>query len=114
MKFLQPNYQRNDERGALIELSGKWEQVNILCIYKDKEFGGHYHKHKTERFYVIRGLVKFTIQTQSNLCEPFLLGVGQMIEIEPYDQHTLFAEDDSILVELLSEPYTETDIFKYE
>jgi quercetin dioxygenase-like cupin family protein len=112
MQILQPNYQRSDERGTLDEIQFESKQVNVLHIRKGKEFGGHYHKDKTEVFYVVSGIVVFTVMNQTTLLSE-LLAAKEIIRIDPYDQHTLYAFEDSVIVELLSSPYDEKDTFKY-
>lgn len=112
MKLLQPTYYRSDERGSLTDIRGEWKQANILHIYKGEKFGGHYHKEKTEIFYVMSGLVTFTIVNQEKLYR-HLLVAGKIIMVEPYDQHTLLALEDSVVVEFLSSSYDEKDTFKY-
>ena len=113
MKILHPSYRRVDERGILEEISlNTWKQVNILHIKKDEVFGGHYHLHKTELFYVVSGRITFDVRGADDIFTT-VFGAGEMIRIDPLDQHTIKAEEDSVLVELLSCPYDSTDVFKY-
>jgi len=121
MQILQPNYRRSDDRGTLTDLRGEWKQANILEIKKGFSFGGHYHQNKTEIFYVVSGFVEFTITSSVSSGATFkakstlqqVLAAKEIIKVEPYDQHTLMALEDSVVVELLSEPFDEKDTFKY-
>jgi len=102
-----------DERRTLIEISrGEWKQVNLLKIRKGKIVGGHYHKNKTELFYVISGLVVFTIATQDRI-GTHVVQTDEMIQVDPLEQHTLIACEDSVLVELMTTEFDEKNVFKY-
>lgn len=104
MQKLNVEFIRSDERGLLIQIStGLWKQVNYLSIKKGNSFGGHYHKHKEELFYLLRGKVKVNEKDEINLNECFL--------ISPLEIHTIYAMEDSELIEMLSEPYDKNDVF---
>jgi quercetin dioxygenase-like cupin family protein len=101
MKTIKAEYERTNERGSLIQVStGEWKQVNVLKMNKGKTFGGHYHKKRTELFYVIQGELSMPDRK---------LHSGEAILIEPFDMHTFTACEDSIVLELLSTPFTEED-----
>ena len=103
MKRLNPEYIRSDDRGTLTQINtNTWEQVNLLEITAGKVFGGHYHKHKTELFYVISGTIKINGE---------IFEKGGIFLIEPMDMHTIEAIEDSVIVELLSLPYDKNDIW---
>jgi len=113
MLILPKPYKRVDDRGVLTELTrGVWKQVNLLEVAVNKQFGGHYHKNKTELFYVLSGIVVFTIATKTTLTTQ-LIGSGERIQVDPYDQHTLVSCADSVVVEMMSEEFDEKDTFKY-
>jgi quercetin dioxygenase-like cupin family protein len=100
-------YSRVDNRGKLIQpISwGNWKQLNILCINRKEVFGGHYHKIKTEFFYILSGRVWFNdMDLQS----------GDCLVIEPGDMHTIEAIEDSVIIELLSETYDKLDVYTKE
>ena len=112
MQRLNVEFVRNDERGMLIQVNtGEWKQVNYLLINKNQEFGGHYHKHKRELFYVIKGELNVQIIDKKG-GQNVNLKSGECVLIEPYDIHTLFAVEDSEIVELLSEPFDKGDIYE--
>lgn len=105
MQRLKIEFTREDKRGSLIQINtGIWKQVNYLIIKKGNSFGGHYHKHKQELFYLLRGKVKVNSTEEINPNECFL--------IKPLEKHTIYAIEDSELIELLSEPFDKGDIWE--
>lgn len=112
MKILRAEYVRSDERGNLIQLITKnFKQLNILSIKHGNKFGGHYHKHKEEVFYVVSGWVDVvTTNVKTGKPEKHTFLEGTMFLVEPYDIHTIIAVRDSVLVEALTEPYHEDDV----
>ncbi len=112
MKILKPEFVREDKRGTLIQFAtGNWKQGNILKINKGQSFGGHYHKKKKEIFYVIKGVIYVAVAHIENLyaMQVYSFKSGDMFFIEPYDEHTIGAKMNAILVELLSRPYSKED-----
>lgn len=114
MRTLKPEYTRQDERGRLVQIvSGLWKQVNLLDIKKGNKFGNHYHKTKEEIFYIVRGhifLEIYNVKYEETLNKHFV--TGQMFIVSPYDKHTLEAMEDTIIVEVLSEKYSEEDTYE--
>ena len=111
MKQLNIEYSRTDERGTLVQVStGDWKQLNHLIIKKGKMFGGHYHKLKKELFYCLGGKVIMKVERDGTIFN-FELITGDSFLIEPLDKHTIFAYEDSELMELLSHSYSEDDIY---
>lgn len=113
MRELLAEYIRIDDRGRLIQVSTyDWKQCNVLEIKKGKFFGGHYHKNRTELFYVISGVVKFRINNRKNNSnDTVIISICGCLRIDPYDLHEIEAIEDAVLVELLSEPYNEKDVY---
>lgn len=113
MQKLNVEYTRNDNRGSLIQVNtGEWKQLNHLIINKGEGFGGHYHKHKKELFYVIKGTAVFSIwNIQNDEAEYIFLKQGECLLIEPNDYHVLYAVEDSEIIELLNEPYNQEDVW---
>lgn|SRR3990167_8352298 len=113
MQRLNFEFLRSDKRGALIQVNtGKWKQLNHLIIRKGQTFGGHYHKHKKELFYCIRGFAHFIVLNHTtNKRNMFSFKKGDCLLIEPYDNHILHALVQTEIIELLSEPYDEGDVW---
>jgi len=100
---LNVEYTRKDDRGLLVQINtGLWKQVNYLLINKGDTFGGHYHKHKKELFYLLRGRIKVNEEE---------IKEGECFMINPLEMHAIYAMENSELIELLSEPYDKGDIF---
>ena len=112
MQRLNVEYIRSDERGSLIQISsGKWEQINYLILNKNKVLGGHYHKHKTELFCVIKGIVNVAIYKTNKPSEIFDMKPYDCVLVEPYESHYFTGIEDSLIIELLSKPYSKDDIW---
>ena len=116
MKILPLEFKRSDKRGSLIQVisSPGWQQLNHLKINKDNTFGGHYHKERTELFYIISGQVELKIENvQNNITSVLYLKPNkeEVVIIEPYERHTIIALENSEIIELLNQPFTEEDNF---
>lgn len=114
MRTANPEYHRNDSRGSLTQIvSGDWKQINLLEIKAGETFGGHYHKEKTEYFYVISGTVKVEI-SNAKTGKEFVNGMieSEAFIVEPYDKHTLTGITNCTVLELLSVPYNKEDCFE--
>ena len=112
MQRLDVEFFRKDERGSLTQVNtGLWKQANILDIRRDSSFGGHYHKEKEELFYVISGRVQVLVENKDS-ATTMDFESGECFLIEPMDKHTIYGIEDSVLVEMLSEPFSEEDTFK--
>jgi len=112
MQVLKPEYERADERGKLVQLITRpFRQLNLLKINKGEAFGGHYHKKKEEFFYVIEGeiLVKIENQTKDKV---YNFAKGDCFLVEVWDKHSIFACEDTVIVETLGQPYSEEDTYE--
>lgn len=111
MRPLKIEYSREDDRGSLIQVNtGEWKQFNYLKIAKGKVFGRHYHKHKVELFYLVKGKIVVEVIDKKG-GKTFVVGQGEGFIIEPHDFHSLRALEDTEIVELLSEPYSKEDVY---
>ncbi len=112
MQKLNEEFVREDDRGSLIQVNtDNWKQLNYLIIKQGEIFGGHYHKHKKELFYVIKGKVGISAIDKQGGKNIVLEKTGGCVVIEPYDLHTIAALEDSEIVEVLSEPFDKGDIW---
>ena len=112
MKLLKPEFIRKESRGELVQvITGDFKQLNVLKIKKGKAFGGHYHKKKHEVFYIIKGKILLQI-LRGKKGKVEKLSEGDCFLVEPYDLHYLTAREDSILVEVLSQPFSEEDSYE--
>ena len=110
MQKLDIEYKRDDKRGSLVQVNtGEWKQLNHLFIKKGNSFGGHYHKHKKELFYLLEGKIKVIVS--NNAIQKENLNPSGLVRIDPYDYHNIYAIEDSNIIELLSEPFDKADIY---
>ena len=113
MRILKREFEREDTRGKLIQLiTGDFKQLNVIEIKKGKTFGGHYHLKKEEFFYVIFGDIRVQINNGYNQSMHYFTA-GDCFLVEPFDRHIIEAlEEDVMIVEALSEPYSEDDVYE--
>ncbi len=111
MQKLNIEYARNDERGSLVQINtGEWKQANYLSINKGYSFGGHYHRHKKELFYLISGRVKVFIEGTGKMHE-LDISENELFLVEPFEKHTIEAKENSVILEMLSQPYSKEDTY---
>ncbi len=98
----RPNVRvHEDDRGRFIQVwRGKdFEEINFLEIRKGVTRGDHYHKRNRELMVVTRGRLRLQVESRTTgATTEQVLEQGDCIVIEPYDLHTLTAEEDSSLV----------------
>ncbi|MEM3473750.1 MAG: WxcM-like domain-containing protein [archaeon] len=115
---------KTDERGSLLEVlrSDKIPniiaQINILYSKAGSVRGKHYHKLKTEWFFVIRGeaLLRLTdLETKESL--QFHLSDGEkfLVEVKPFTYHELESIIDSSILVISDRCFTneEPDTYSY-
>jgi len=113
MKLLNAEFSRENERGSLVQLfTGNFKQLNLLKISKGEMFGGHYHKKKTEFFYLIEGEILVNINGIDGMKDDYIIKEGECFLVEPYDKHSITAIEDCVLIETLSKPYSKEDTYE--
>lgn len=111
MQKLNVEYIRSDARGSLVQINtGEWKQANYLSINKGYSFGGHYHRHKKELFYLLSGKIKMCIEG-TGLIHTFDVSENECFLVEPFETHTIEATEKSVLLEMLSQPYSKEDVY---
>jgi mannose-6-phosphate isomerase-like protein (cupin superfamily) len=82
----------------------------ILEIDKGKRCSLHYHKLKTESFFLRRGLLKIRVKTspESEVIEEFELKAGECMDVPPGLVHQMEALEDAELYEFSTQHF-ETD-----
>jgi dTDP-4-dehydrorhamnose 3,5-epimerase-like enzyme len=107
-----------EERGELALLADGEEtrHITYFSLNPGKMFfrGGHYHKSKIEKFYVISGNVKILIkdvETEEN--DVLEVSAGNRITIFPLCAHKFFAITPVQIIEYYSTPYDQGDDIKY-
>ena len=91
-----------EEKGEFVQIS-HWEEIRHLALFEIKKGffrGSHYHRHKEEVFYVVRGRIRARfVDTETDERGEFVLEEGDKIRIEPLCGHILHGLEDSMVVE---------------
>lgn len=83
-----PDFQHHDARGDLTQLVHEgYSQVNFVTTKAGSFRGGHYHKHNRELFYIIRGEVEVTLETEEE-SQRAAFSDGGMFSIPPCVKHS--------------------------
>ncbi len=98
LKRIEPDFRFSDSRGELVQLIHQgYRQINVITSKKGVVRGGHYHKANSEAFYIVSGKLELTVDG-----EPSRFQTGDFFGIEPYDKHSFFFLEDTILVSMYS------------
>lgn len=88
-----------DSRRRLIDF-GSWAETKVLTCKEDCIIGNHYHKLKTEMFYILDGLVIYD-------------GVdyipGMVINVPAFKYHSFNCKAGTRILGFASKPYDKTD-----
>jgi len=77
--------------------------------------GGHYHRKKTERFYIVSGKVRlFLVDVETEEAAVFNLDPGQRVTLHPMCAHKFVALRLSQVIEYYSKPFDLSDDIRYE
>lgn len=89
IKFLNPEFIHEDDRGLLAQITskGKWSQVNYIKSDVGAIRGNHYHKINRELFYVIEGRFSLILE-KGNDKLIYDIVEGDMFVIEPFVRHS--------------------------
>jgi len=84
----------------------------LLFFKEGKKCSFHYHKKKSETFYIQSGklLVKFALYAQPETIEEVLLTAGDAFEVPPYVVHQMEAVEDTELFEFSTQHFEEDSI----
>ena len=105
LKIIKSDFEFVDERGKLVQLiHDGYKQINVITSKKNVLRGGHYHKRNAEAFYIISGALKLTVNEQE-----YHFGAGNFFGIEPYDMHSFFFKEDTVLVSMYDQGVENTD-----
>ena len=90
-----------DERGIFQELhkadidNFSPQQVSIITISPGQTRGGHYHKELIEKFILLDGFVKVTLETISKIpyIDDFMMFKKfDQFQVNPFVKHTFYSE----------------------
>jgi len=85
----------------------------ILVLKKGFRCSMHYHKIKTETFYIQKGKVQMTIQRTGQAQKIIHMGQGDKIHIEPYLIHSFAGVEYSEIVEISTQHF-EDDSYRLD
>lgn len=107
MKKIQPYSRREDARGKLIGLmnEGVWEEFNYLETKAGHVRGNHYHRETREAFFIIEGEIEVVTKLPDQQEISIILNAGDMIEIEPGENHTFHCRTFTRWINILSKRF---------
>lgn len=105
MRKIAPYMIRQDARGKLIGLlnEGTWEEFNYLETRAGETRGNHYHKDTREVFFIIEGEIDVVVHRSGQPLDTNIrLCAGDVLEIEPGENHVFYCLSDSKWINILS------------
>ena len=108
-----------EERGELVLLSDGEEIRHITYFSLNPGIGfyrgGHYHKRKTEKFYVVSGQLLIHLKDIETLETKIIeVNPGQRVTIRPMCAHNFEAVSPSQVIEYYSTPYDSQDDIRFD
>ena len=98
LKVLKTDFRFADDRGTIEQLVHQgYRQVNVITSKKGVVRGNHYHKLNDEAFYIVSGALELTVNGEKTVFHQ-----GDFFGIEPYDMHSFFYLEDTVLVSMYS------------
>ncbi|MBN1105501.1 MAG: cupin domain-containing protein [Deltaproteobacteria bacterium] len=106
------------ERGelALIEDGDSFRHLGYFSLKKGDGYyrGGHYHRNKVERFYIISGRLRVElVDLDTGRRWDAELHAGQRVSIHPRCAHRFAAEEDAQVIEYYDATYDADDDHPY-
>lgn len=99
LKRIDLDFRFSDDRGELVQLIHQgYRQINVITSKQGVVRGGHYHKKNCEAFYIVSGKLELTVNE-----ETFRFQAGDFFGIEPYDRHSFYFVEDTVLVSMYSD-----------
>jgi len=107
------------ERGELVLITDGhiFKHITYFSLKPGSNYyrGGHYHKKKTENFYVITGKLRLVLKdVETGEKEEIILTAGDKLTIKPNCAHIFFAVEFSQVIEYYDSPYDPKDDFMYK
>lgn len=103
-KMMEPDFVNEDSRGRLVQVVHEgFSQINILTSLQNTVRGGHYHKERTEAFYVISGSVKVNFNRDAE-AEERVFNVGDAFLVFPNVTHSMMFPEDCVLLQMYDLP----------
>ena len=102
---------------ALIEDGRSFQHLGYFSLKKGKGYyrGGHFHRNKVERFYIISGRIRAQIvDLDTGGRSEAILKEGQRVTIYPNCAHRFEAEEDAQVIEYYDSVYDLEDDIPYK
>jgi len=116
-KEVQGTKRWDEERGEFAQIAYQ-EEIHHLALFEIRRGfsrGHHYHKKKEEIFYVVQGKLRVLLMDMDTLQkEERILEKGDKIRIKPPCGHTLYALEDTLVVEYSPQVYEVEDNYKIQ
>ena len=112
IQYVQPAFERRDERGVLTEVltQGEWRALLTGKMHASARMGQHYHKHTHLFFYLTSGSASVrVIQVESGAISEQNLSAGQGVIIPVMHSHRILFRKESGFILLKSRPYHPDD-----
>lgn len=101
---------------TLIEDGKSFQHLAYFSLKKGKGYyrGGHYHRHKVEHFYVVRGRIRVhLVDLDNKIKSTVILQEGQLATIYPNCAHRFEAEEEAQVIEYYNSRYDPEDDVPY-
>ncbi|MGD8372567.1 MAG: cupin domain-containing protein [Syntrophobacterales bacterium] len=107
------------ERGelALIEDGQRFQHLAYFSLKRGKGYyrGGHYHRHKVEHFYIVKGKIRVElVDLDTGARSKVTLEEGQRVSIFPNCAHRFEAIEEAQVIEYYDSLYDPEDDIPYE
>ena len=100
----KPDFVYKDARGKIVQVAHVgFEQINILKSYKGTFRGCHFHKLRTEAFYVISGSVEVFF-SQNGESQRTIFHEDESFIIRPNIIHNMVFPEDCTMLQLYDHP----------
>jgi mannose-6-phosphate isomerase-like protein (cupin superfamily) len=110
------------EKGELTQILNRTDEVFKNLVYweldstrTNQERGHHYHKKKTERFYVLTGELELSVKDlEGSSSKKLIVRAGNRLSIGPRVAHVFRSLNYSQVLEYSPDPYDPTDTYPYK
>lgn len=97
---MQADFSFSNDVGTLTQLvHDGWKQVNVLTSKGGSHRGGHFHKLNRECFFVVSGSVALDVELDGRE-EHQVFSQGDFFVIAPYQMHSMYFPEDTVMVAL--------------
>jgi quercetin dioxygenase-like cupin family protein len=101
-----------DERRSIYEYGGEGFSIQRFVVHQRVPFGNHFHRRKTETFFIVKGGGDLYMQPAdllTNRGNKWSLVAGEFAVIPPFTAHAFMLEPGSEMICHSSEPFDPSD-----